>query len=118
MSNNYMPVITMMLTPIVTLVRPVAGICMSLCLISQGFSCTASGVGLCSDKLDLMIAGAIASVIVAKGASYGFAVGIVCYIMMVSLDKWKADVAFNRAELAKEDEMEREALALSKAPQA
>ena len=112
MSGNYMPFITMLFTPIVSLVRPIAGICMSLCLVSQGFTCTASGIGLCRDKADLSIAGAIAAVMVAKGAAWGFAVGIVCYIFIASREKRQEDIAYNRSVIEAEEEEERKAQAL------
>lgn len=112
MSGNYMPFITMIFTPIVSLVRPIAPICMSLCLVSQGFTCTASGIGLCREKTDLAIAGAIAAVMVARGAAWGFAVGIVCYIFIASRDKRRDDLAYNRSIIAAEDEEERKAAEL------
>lgn len=110
MSGCWMPWIGMLLTPIVTLCRPVAGICMSLCLISQGFTCTEVGVTHCrGNKSDLAIAGAIASVMCAKGAAMGFGVGIICYIMLTSAKKMKEDLAYNRAVIAEEEEKERKA---------
>ena len=111
MSENYVPWITMLLTPIVSLFRPVAGISMSLCLVSQGFACTASGAMLCRNKKeDLMIAGAIASIILAKGAAWGLGIGLLCYFLMSNKERIMADYNFNKSELAKEDEAERAAL--------
>ena len=115
MSANYMPFITMLITPIVTICRPIAGIAMSLCLVSQGFTCTAIGVGLCRDKTDLAVAGAIASVMVALGASYAFGVGIICYFLMSNKKKMKDDLSYNKASIAAEDEAERKAREVSAA---
>lgn len=108
--GNWMPWITMLITPIYSICKPIAGVCMSLCLVSQGFTCTEVGVTHCrGNKTDLAIAGAIASVMVAQGAAYGFAVGIICYIFLASKEKRKDDLAYNRAVIAEEEEKERKA---------
>ena len=46
---------------------------------------------------------------VARGAAWGFAVGIVCYIFIASRDKRKDDLSYNRSVIAAEDEEERRA---------
>ena len=49
---------------------------------------------------------------VARGAAWGFAVGIVCYIFIASRDKRRDDLAYNRSIIAAEEDEERKAAEL------
>ena len=63
-------------------------------------------------RADVVAAVSEAAVMVAKGAAWGFAVGIVCYIFIASREKRQEDIAYNRSVIEAEEEEERKAQAL------
>ena len=65
------------LLPIVSLVKPILGVALALTLIIQGFVSVRIGVLEAKSQKDLGIAGIIAAVLVIKGATWAFGVGIV-----------------------------------------
>lgn len=93
----------MLLSPIVGLCRPCASAITCICLVIQGFSCTEVGMSTCRDKVDYIIAGAIAACMMAQGAAFGLAIGVICYLFFAERIKKKDDYAFNKAEIAAED---------------
>lgn len=95
--------LAMLLSPIVGLCRPCASAITCICLVIQGFGCTEVGMSACRDKVDYIIAGAIAACMMAQGAAFGLAIGIICYLFFAGTAKKKDDLAFNKAEIAAED---------------
>jgi hypothetical protein len=74
------------LLPIVSLVKPILGVALALTLIIQGFVSVKVGILESKSKKDLGIAGIIAAVLIAKGASWGFAIGIVLVFLIYGKD--------------------------------
>ena len=72
----------LLLLPIVSLVKPILGVALALTLIIQGFVSVRVGVLESKSKKDLGIAGIIAAVLVVKGASWGFAIGILLVLLI------------------------------------
>ena len=102
--GNWGPGIFMLITPMVSIFRPIAGIAMGLCQISQGFTCTAGGIEQCRNKLDLCVAGTCAGIMVAKGAAWGLGAGIVAYILTLTFARLREDFEYNKSEVAAEEE--------------
>lgn len=90
------------LMPIVTLVTPVLSIALALTMLIQGYVSVRIGVLKARTMNDLGIAGVMAAVIVARGAAWGLAVGIVLSLLILLGNKKGLDVSiFTREE--KED---------------
>jgi len=106
--------IFMLITPMVCIFKPIAGIAMGLCQISQGFTCTAVGIKQCRSMLDFSVAGACAGIMVAKGAAWGLGAGIISYILTMTLSRLQDDLARNKAEVEEEEEKLRAADELAK----
>lgn len=106
--------IFMLLTPMVCIFKPIAGIAMGLCQISQGFTCTAVGIGTCRNPIDLCVAGTCAGIMVAKGAAWGLGAGIAAYILTMTLNRLREDLAHNKTEAQAEEEKLRAADELAK----
>lgn len=94
--------IFMLITPMVCIFKPIAGIAMGLCQISQGFTCTAVGIQTCRNKIDLCVAGTCAGIMVAKGAAWGLGAGIAAYILTMTLERIQEDLSHNKAEVEEE----------------
>jgi len=112
--GNWGEGIFMLITPMVCIFRPIAGIAMGLCQISQGFTCTAVGIQQCRNKLDFCVAGTCAGVMVAKGAAWGLGAGIIAYILTMTFDRLKNDIAHNKTEVEEEEAKLRAADELAK----
>ena len=70
------------LSPIVTLVKPVLPIALSLTMLVQGFVAVRVGILKARTFNDLGVAGCVAAVLISRGAGYAFAVGIVlCFLI-------------------------------------
>lgn len=104
----------MLITPMVRIFKPIAGIAMGLCQISQGFTCTAVGIKTCRTPIDLCVAGTCAGIMVAKGAAWGLGAGIAAYILTMTLDRLREDLAHNKTEVEAEEEKLRAADELAK----
>ena len=78
------------LLPIVSLVKPILGVALALTLIIQGFVSVKVGILESKSKKDSGIAGIIAAVLIAKGASWGFAIGIVLEFLIYGKDFFKS----------------------------
>ncbi len=72
----------LLLLPIVSLVKPILAVALALTLIIQGFVSVRIGVLEAKSHKDLGIAGIIAAVLVAKGASWAFATGILLVLLL------------------------------------
>lgn len=79
---RWMTFICVAIIPIVSLVQPTLPVALSLTLLVQGFVCTRLAMMIVNDKLDMGIAGVMASVIAVKGAAWGLGVGIILYLLL------------------------------------
>lgn len=79
---RWMTFISVSIVPIVSFVQPILPVALSLTLLVQGFVCTRLAMMICRDKMDMGIAGVMASVIAVKGAAWGLAVGIILYVLL------------------------------------
>ncbi len=74
--------ITVATIPIVSLVQPVLPVALSLTLLVQGYICTRIAMDMCETEMDKGIAGVMGTVIVAKSAAWGLAVGIILHFLL------------------------------------
>ncbi|MBP2033774.1 hypothetical protein J2Z42_002481 [Clostridium algifaecis] len=88
------------LLPIVTLVTPILNIAMALTMLIQGYVSVRIGVLKARTMNDLGIAGIMAAVIIAKGAAWGLAVGIVLCLLILLGNKKEYDVNVFKEENA------------------
>ena len=72
----------LLLLPIVSLVKPILAVALALTLIIQGFVSVRIGILEARSHLDLGIAGIVAAVLVAKGASWAFGAGILLVLLL------------------------------------
>ena len=72
----------LLLLPIVSLVQPILGIALALTLLIQGYVSVRIGIMQAQSQRDLGIAGVIAAVLVIKGATWAFAVGVVLCLLI------------------------------------
>ena len=91
------------LMPIVTVVKPILPIALSLTMLIQGYVAVRVGVLKARTFNDLGVAGIVASVLISRGAGFAFGVGIVLCILIYGKDfirNWstydtKKDPVFN-----------------------
>jgi len=81
----------LLLLPIVSLVEPILGIALSLTLLIQGYVSVRIGVLASRSNRDLGIAGIIGAVLVARGATWAFAVGIVLTLLVYGRDFFRGE---------------------------
>lgn len=74
--------ISVALIPVVSLVQPVLPVALSLTLIVQGFICTRLAMNMCNTDLERGIAGVMGAVLAARGAAWGFAVGLILHFIL------------------------------------
>lgn len=74
------------LSPIVTLVKPILPIALSLTMLVQGYVAVRVGILKARTFNDLGVAGIVAAVLIARGAGYAFAVGIVLCALIYGKD--------------------------------
>lgn len=74
------------LSPIVTLVKPILPIALSLTMLVQGFVAVRVGVLKARTFNDLGVAGIVAAVLISRGAGYAISVGIVLCILVYGKD--------------------------------
>jgi hypothetical protein len=81
------------IVPVVSLVQPVLPVALSLTLLVQGYICTRLAMDMCETEMDKGIAGVMGTVIVAKSAAWGLAVGIILHLLLSSkkVDEVKAN---------------------------
>jgi hypothetical protein len=97
------------LMPIVACTKPILPVAMALTMIVQGFVSVRIGITESRSFRDLGIAGCIGGVVLAKGAAFGFAVGIICCLIAYGTDFFKGDTEFGslwseKVEAALEEE--------------
>ena len=81
----------LLLLPIVSLVEPILGIALALTLLIQGFVSVRIGIQELRSNRDLGIAGIIGAVLVARGATWAFAVGIVLSLLVYGRDFFRGE---------------------------
>lgn len=79
----------LLLLPIVSLVKPVLGVALALTLIIQGFVSVRVGVMESKSQKDLGIAGVTAALLVVKGATWAFSVGILLVFLLYGKNFFK-----------------------------
>jgi hypothetical protein len=82
------------LLPIVSLTKPILPVALALTMIVQGFVSVRIGITESKSFTDFGIAGVIGGVLMAKSASYGFAVGILATFLAYGKNFFKGDVEF------------------------
>lgn len=80
------------LLPIVTLTKPILPVALALTMLVQGFVSVRIGAMESRSFKDLGIAGVMGAVLMAKGAAYGFAVGILLCLLIYGKNFFKGDV--------------------------
>ena len=81
----------LLLLPIVSLVQPILGVALSLTLLIQGFVSVRIGILEARSHRDLGIAGIIGAVLVTRGATWAFAVGIVLTLLVYGKDFFRGE---------------------------
>ncbi|WP_017729455.1 hypothetical protein [Halalkalibacterium ligniniphilum] len=81
----------LLLLPIVSLVEPILGVALALTLLIQGYVSVRLGVLQAQSQRDLGIAGVMAAVLVSKGATWAFAVGIFLSLLIYGKRFFKGD---------------------------
>ncbi|MGE7837344.1 hypothetical protein [Viridibacillus arvi] len=82
----------LLLLPIVSLVQPILGVALALTMLIQGFVSVKVGVLEARSQRDLGVAGVIGAVLCIKGATWGFAVGILLCLLIYGKDFFKGEV--------------------------
>ncbi|WP_129596008.1 hypothetical protein [Anaerophilus nitritogenes] len=75
------------LVPIVSLVQPVLPVALSLTLLVQGYVCARLAMNICRNDTDRGVAGVMGAVLAAKGAAWGFIVGIILFVILSDFSK-------------------------------
>jgi hypothetical protein len=81
----------LLLLPVVSLVQPILGVALALTLLIQGFVSFRIGVMEAKSQRDLGIAGIIAAILVTKGATWAFAVGILLVLLIYGKNFFKGE---------------------------
>jgi hypothetical protein len=79
-------------SPIVTLVKPILPIALSLTMLVQGYVAVRVGILKARTFNDLGVAGIVGAVLISRGAGYAFAVGIILCALIYGRDffrKWQ-----------------------------
>lgn len=79
-------------SPIVTLVKPILPIALSLTMLVQGYVAVRVGILKARTFNDLGVAGIVGAVLISRGAGYAFAVGIILCALIYGKDffrKWQ-----------------------------
>jgi hypothetical protein len=87
---RWMTFLMVAVIPVVSLVKPVLPVALSLTMLVQGYICVRLAMSMCKTDLDRGIAGVMAAVLATKGAAWGFAIGIILFLILVDLKKIKA----------------------------
>jgi len=74
------------ISPIVTLVKPILPIALSLTMLVQGFVAVRVGILKARTFNDLGVAGVVGAVLISRGAGYAFGVGIVLCALIYGKD--------------------------------
>lgn len=81
----------LLLLPVVTLVQPILGVALALTLLIQGYVSVRLGILEARSQRDLGIAGVIGAVLAIKGASWGFAIGVVLCLLIYGKNFFKGE---------------------------
>ncbi|MFZ5597388.1 MAG: solute carrier family 23 protein [Bacillota bacterium] len=79
------------LLPIVSLVRPILPVALSLTMLIQGFVSVYVGVKQAGNIKDLGIAGIVGGVLIAKGAAFAFGAGIILCLLVYGKNFFSGD---------------------------
>lgn len=71
-----------MLIPVNGLLQNSLPVALSLMMLVQGYVCVALAMGFCKTDTEKGVAGIMGAVLVAKGAAWGLAIGIVFYLLL------------------------------------
>jgi hypothetical protein len=95
----------LLLLPIVSLVKPILGIALALTLLIQGFVSVRIGIMEARSQRDLGIAGVIAAVLVIKGATWAFAIGVILTILIYGKNFFVGEIDQTFIKDIKKDDM-------------
>lgn len=79
--------ISVILIPIVSIMKPVFPIGIALTLLTQGFICARLAMEFCKTDLDRGVAGFMAVILFTKGAAYGLIAGIILHLLLIGFKK-------------------------------
>ena len=79
--------ISVILIPIVSIMKPVFPIGIALTLLTQGFICARLAMEFCKTDLDRGVAGVMAVILFTKGAAYGLIAGIILHLLLIGFKK-------------------------------
>jgi hypothetical protein len=85
------------LMPIVTLVKPILPIALSLTMLVQGYVAVRIGILKARTFNDLGVAGIVGAVLISRGAGYAFGVGIVLCVLIYGRDFFRNWGTYDRA---------------------
>jgi hypothetical protein len=86
------------LSPIVTLVKPILPIALSLTMLVQGYVAVRVGILKARTFNDLGVAGVVGAVLVSRGAGYAFGVGIVLCALIYGRDFFRKWHSYDKAK--------------------
>jgi hypothetical protein len=86
------------LMPIVSLVKPILPIALSLTLLVQGYVAVRIGILKARTYNDLGVAGVVGAVLISRGAAYAFAVGIVLCALIYGRDFFRRWQTYDKAK--------------------
>ncbi|MGO9568199.1 MAG: hypothetical protein ACLP5H_11715 [Desulfomonilaceae bacterium] len=86
------------LMPIVSLVRPILPIALSLTMLIQGYVAVRIGILKARTYNDLGVAGVVGAVLISRGAAYAFAVGIVLCALIYGRDFFRRWQTYDKAK--------------------
>lgn len=86
------------LMPIVSLLKPVLPVALALTMLVQGYVAVRIGVLKAKTFNDLGVAGIIAAVLISRGASYAFGVGIVLCLLVYGKDTLRNWRTYDRSK--------------------
>lgn len=92
-----------MLIPVNGLLQNSLPVALSLMMFVQGYVCVALAMGFCKTETDKGVAGIMGAVLVAKGAAWGLAIGIVFYLLLKNYNPRKAAVNPGEGEISQEE---------------
>ena len=85
-------------SPIVTLVKPILPIALSLTMLVQGYVAVRVGILKARTFNDLGVAGIVGAVLISRGAGYAFAVGIVLCLLIYGKDFFRKWQTYDKAK--------------------
>jgi hypothetical protein len=86
------------LMPIVSLVRPILPIALSLTMLVQGYVAVRIGILKARTYNDLGVAGVVGAVLISRGAAYAFGVGIVLCALIYGRDFFRRWQTYDKAK--------------------